>query len=57
MSAVASNGAPAARDPLLTVRGVKTYYGKIIALRGVDVDVNDGEIVALIGRASCRERV
>jgi branched-chain amino acid transport system ATP-binding protein len=35
--------------PLLTVRGVATYYGKIIALRGVDVDVNEGEIVTLIG--------
>ena len=35
--------------PLLSVRGVTTYYGKIIALRGVDVDVNEGEIVTLIG--------
>ncbi|TMI98661.1 MAG: ABC transporter ATP-binding protein [Alphaproteobacteria bacterium] len=35
--------------PLLAVRGVKTYYGKIVALRGVDVDVADGEIVTLIG--------
>ena len=25
--------------PLLSVRGVKTFYGKIIALRGVDLDV------------------
>ena len=35
--------------PLLAVRGVTTYYGKIIALRGVDLDVNQGEIVTLIG--------
>jgi branched-chain amino acid transport system ATP-binding protein len=35
--------------PLLSVRGVKTYYGKIIALRGVDLDVREGQIVALIG--------
>jgi branched-chain amino acid transport system ATP-binding protein len=35
--------------PLLAVRGVKTYYGNILALRGVDLDVNEGEIVALIG--------
>ncbi len=34
---------------LLTVRGVKTFYGKIIALRGVDLDVNEGEIVTMIG--------
>ena len=36
-------------SPLLTVRGVKTYYGRVMALRGVDIDVNDGEIVTLIG--------
>jgi branched-chain amino acid transport system ATP-binding protein len=35
--------------PLLCVRGVKAYYGNIIALRGIDVDVNQGEIVTLIG--------
>ena len=35
--------------PLLSVRGVKTYYGKIIALKGVDVDVHEGEIVTMIG--------
>ncbi|HEV7324489.1 MAG TPA: ABC transporter ATP-binding protein [Bosea sp. (in: a-proteobacteria)] len=36
-------------QPLLSVRGVKTYYGKIIALKGVDVDVRQGEIVTMIG--------
>ena len=35
--------------PLLTVRGVETFYGKIQALRGIDMDVNPGEIVTLIG--------
>jgi len=35
--------------PLLSVRGVKAYYGHIAALRGVDVEVGNGEIVALIG--------
>ena len=34
---------------LLSVRGVHTYYGNIAALKGVDVEVGDGEIVALIG--------
>src|SRR5215468_6867047 len=34
---------------LLCVRGVKAYYCNIIALKGVDVDVNQGEIVTLIG--------
>ena len=37
------------KTPLLSVHGVKTYYGKIIALRGVDVAVHEGEIVTLIG--------
>ena len=36
-------------SPLLCVRGVKTYYGQIAALNGVDVEVGEGEIVALIG--------
>jgi branched-chain amino acid transport system ATP-binding protein len=36
-------------EALLAVRGVKSYYGRIIALRGVDVDVQEGEIVTLIG--------
>jgi branched-chain amino acid transport system ATP-binding protein len=34
---------------LLTVRGVKTFYGRVQALKGVDVEVNEGEIVTLIG--------
>lgn len=38
-----------ARKPLLSVRGVKTFYGNIIALKGVDLDVHEGEIVTLIG--------
>jgi len=44
-AAVATNS----REPLLSVRGVKAYYGNIIALKGVDVDVYPGEIVTLIG--------
>ena len=36
-------------NPMLSVRGVKTYYGNIIALKGVDIDVHEGEIVTLIG--------
>ncbi|MBT9369459.1 ABC transporter ATP-binding protein [Rhizobium sp. CSW-27] len=36
-------------EPLLKVSGVETYYGSIRALAGVDVHVNRGEIVSLIG--------
>src|SRR6201982_3651276 len=36
-------------EPLLAVRGVKSFYGSVMALKGVDLDVNAGEIVTLIG--------
>ncbi len=34
---------------MLTVRGLQVYYGPIRAVRGIDLDINAGEIVALIG--------
>jgi len=34
---------------LLSLQGVTAYYGAIQALRGVDLEVNQGEIVTLIG--------
>lgn len=36
-------------EPLLAIRGVETAYGSIVALKGVDLDVHNGEIVTLIG--------
>ncbi len=36
-------------EPILRISGVHTYYGKIEALKGIDVDVYKGEIVTLIG--------
>jgi len=41
--------AATAPDALLSVRGVKSFYGAVMALRGVDLEVNEGEIVTLIG--------
>jgi branched-chain amino acid transport system ATP-binding protein len=41
-----SSGVPGA---LLSVEGVKTFYGSVMALKGVDLDVREGEIVTLIG--------
>jgi branched-chain amino acid transport system ATP-binding protein len=35
--------------PLLTVRGLDVSYGQTQVLFGVDLDVHDGEIVALLG--------
>jgi branched-chain amino acid transport system ATP-binding protein len=36
-------------ETLLAVRGVKAFYGRVMALKGVDLEVHDGEIVTLIG--------
>src|SRR3546814_20223839 len=36
-------------DPLLSIRGVHTFYGHIEALRGIDREVHPGEIGTLIG--------
>jgi branched-chain amino acid transport system ATP-binding protein len=34
---------------LLAIRGVKAFYGRVMALKGVDLEVKEGEIVTLIG--------
>ena len=34
---------------LLELGGVETFYGSIQALKGISIDVNEGEIVTLIG--------
>jgi len=34
---------------LLNLDGVRTYYGKFLALRGVSLNVQEGEIVTLLG--------
>ena len=36
-------------EPLLKVENLNTYYGKIHALKGISLEVNQGEIVTLIG--------
>jgi len=35
--------------PLLELRNIETYYGPIMAIRGVSLTVNEGEIVAVLG--------
>ena len=39
----------AAAAPLLSVDGIETFYGSIQALKGVTLEVHEGEIVTLIG--------
>jgi branched-chain amino acid transport system ATP-binding protein len=34
---------------LLTIENLHTYYGHVHALKGIDLEVNEGEIVCLIG--------
>jgi len=35
--------------PLLEIRNIETYYGPIMAIRGVSLIVNEGEIVTVLG--------
>jgi branched-chain amino acid transport system ATP-binding protein len=37
------------RDKILELEDVHTFYGSIEALKGISIDVRDGEIVTLIG--------
>src|ERR1700752_1301280 len=38
------------RPPMLEVRNLQAYYGKSHVLHGVDLNVQQGEIVSLLGR-------
>jgi branched-chain amino acid transport system ATP-binding protein len=44
MSVVAGAG-----EPLLQIENVSAHYGHVAALRGIDLEIREGEIVALIG--------
>jgi branched-chain amino acid transport system ATP-binding protein len=43
------SAALATAEPLLRVEDISTYYGSIQALKGISIEVNQGEIVTLIG--------
>ena len=34
---------------LLEIRGLRSHYGRIEALRGIDIDIAEGELLALVG--------
>lgn len=40
----------APKDPMLSVSGLQVQYGSAVALRGVGLKINQGEIVAVVGR-------
>jgi branched-chain amino acid transport system ATP-binding protein len=49
-----SNGSPATQPstdapPMLALRDVEVRYGRLVALRGLSLDVRQGEVVCLIG--------
>ncbi|MEM7068679.1 MAG: ABC transporter ATP-binding protein [Pseudomonadota bacterium] len=41
--------AQTATDPLLKVLNVETFYGAVMALRGVSMDVHEGKITTILG--------
>ena len=48
-AAEAGNGRGNGKPPVLVVDEIHTFYGSIEALKGISIEVNDGEIVTLIG--------
>jgi polar amino acid transport system ATP-binding protein len=38
---------------VITIRGLEKSFGSARVLRGIDLDIADGEVVALIGRSGC----
>ncbi|MFI5607372.1 ABC transporter ATP-binding protein [Amycolatopsis sp. NPDC051903] len=49
-SAVVARPAAAPTDDVLTARAVQVRYGGVVAVRGVDLTLRRGEVVALMGR-------
>lgn len=35
--------------PMLRVRGLDVHYGRIQVLRGIDIEIEEGELIALVG--------
>jgi len=44
-----STGTQAGSDSVLKIRNLESYYGPIMALRGVSLDVREGQIVTVLG--------
>lgn len=53
---VAGDGKPPSNrpdSPMISVKGLHKSYRGVPALKGVDLDVRQGEVVAIIGRSGC----
>ena len=37
------------KSPLLQVRNIETFYGPVMAIRGISLDVYEGQIVSILG--------
>jgi polar amino acid transport system permease protein len=48
-----STSPDAGDSPMISVKGLQKSYRGVPALRGVDLDVRQGEVVAIIGRSGC----
>ncbi|MFL5929496.1 MAG: ABC transporter ATP-binding protein [Gaiellaceae bacterium] len=46
---MSTNGSNGGVTPILQLSNVHTYYGSIHALKGISIEVHDGEIVTLLG--------
>jgi len=38
---------------MIRIRGLQKSFGEVPVLRGIDLDIDDGEVVSLIGRSGC----
>ena len=59
MTTIDGDGGEASVDPLISVRGLTVGYDvartgkRLIAIEGVDLDVNEGEFVTVLGPSGC----
>ena len=42
-----------AEEPILSVRGLKKAFGELEVLKGIDLDVKNGEVISVIGPSGC----